>query len=79
MARPRRSALSRTDRRRSYRYVEDESEPFAAELTKFQLVTFQWAEWIDKNVDELWARQYGKPAVGHKGLNFKPESSSNNQ
>ena len=54
-----------------------ELEPslFAVDLTRFRLVAFQWAEWIDKNVDELWARQYGKPAVGHKGLNFKPESS----
>lgn len=48
---------------------------FAAYLIKFHLATYQWAEWIDKNVDELWARQYGKPAIGHKGLNFKPKSS----
>lgn len=64
-------------------FVPDgETEPFSQMSTEKKCTlshrskaVVQWAEWIDKNVDELWARQYGKPAVGHKGLNFKPESS----
>ena len=31
----------------------------------------KWAEWMVKNQDELWERQSGKLAVGHKGLDFK--------
>lgn len=35
----------------------------------------QWADWLGSNVDELWERQNGRPAIGHKGLDFKPNSS----
>jgi hypothetical protein len=35
----------------------------------------QWADWLGANVDELWERQHGRPAIGHKGLDFKPNSS----
>jgi|EP00979_Chaetoceros_neogracilis_P011754 inosine triphosphate pyrophosphatase len=31
----------------------------------------QWANWLGENQQELWERQNGKSAVGHKGLNFK--------
>ena len=31
----------------------------------------QWADWLGDNHQELWERQNGKSAVGHKGLNFK--------
>lgn len=35
----------------------------------------QWADWLGKNKVELWERQYGRPAIGHKGLDFKASSS----
>ncbi|KAL3772100.1 hypothetical protein ACHAW5_004938 [Stephanodiscus triporus] len=35
----------------------------------------KWADWLGNNIDELWERQYGRPAIGHKGLDFKPSSS----
>jgi len=31
----------------------------------------QWADWLSRNQDELWERQSGRPAIGHKGLDFK--------
>ena len=31
----------------------------------------KWANWLIKNQDELWERQNGRPAIGHKGLDFK--------
>lgn len=31
----------------------------------------QWADWLGANQPELYERQNGKVAVGHKGLNFK--------
>jgi len=31
----------------------------------------KWADWLGHNQEELWERQEGKPAVGHKGLDFK--------
>uniref|UniRef100_A0A6V2NI74 XTP/dITP diphosphatase n=1 Tax=Ditylum brightwellii TaxID=49249 RepID=A0A6V2NI74_9STRA len=31
----------------------------------------QWADWLGKNQDELWERQGGRAAIGHKGLDFK--------
>jgi hypothetical protein len=31
----------------------------------------QWADWLAANQDELWERQSGRPAIGHKGLDFK--------
>lgn len=31
----------------------------------------QWADWLGHNQQELFERQEGKYAVGHKGLNFK--------
>jgi len=31
----------------------------------------KWADWLVKNQDELWERQSGKIAIGHKGLDFK--------
>mmetsp|Transcript_40024 Transcript_40024/g.58879 ORF Transcript_40024/g.58879 Transcript_40024/m.58879 type:complete len:277 (-) Transcript_40024:179-1009(-) len=34
----------------------------------------QWADWLGKNQEELWRRQRGEVAIGHKGLDFKTES-----
>mmetsp|Transcript_10525 Transcript_10525/g.13344 ORF Transcript_10525/g.13344 Transcript_10525/m.13344 type:complete len:300 (-) Transcript_10525:172-1071(-) len=31
----------------------------------------QWARWLGLNQMELWERQGGRPAIGHKGLDFK--------
>ena len=31
----------------------------------------QWADWLGHNQQELWERQGGRPAIGHKGLEFK--------
>lgn len=31
----------------------------------------QWADWLALNQEELWQRQSGRPAIGHKGLDFK--------
>jgi inosine triphosphate pyrophosphatase len=31
----------------------------------------QWAAWLKRNQQELWERQGGRPAIGHKGLDFK--------
>ncbi|CAB9501911.1 Inosine triphosphate pyrophosphatase [Seminavis robusta] len=31
----------------------------------------QWAAWLRRNQNELWERQGGRPAIGHKGLDFK--------
>ena len=31
----------------------------------------KWAEWLITNQNELWERQNGRPAIGHKGLDFK--------
>jgi len=31
----------------------------------------KWADWLGNNLDELFERQEGKPAIGHKGLNFR--------
>jgi len=30
-----------------------------------------WAKWLGTNQDELWERQSGRPALGHRGLDFK--------
>lgn len=64
-------------------FVPDgEEEPFSCmstekkcELSHRSKAVMQWAEWLDKNVEELWERQQGRPAIGHRGLNFKPSSS----
>lgn len=63
-------------------FVPDgETEPFSCmstekkcELSHRSKAVVQWAEWLGKNVDELWERQQGRPAIGHRGLNFKPLS-----
>ena len=34
----------------------------------------QWAAWLKVNQKELWERQGGRPAIGHKGLDFKCSS-----
>ena len=34
----------------------------------------QWAAWLKRNQNELWERQQGRRAIGHKGLDFKPTS-----
>lgn len=34
----------------------------------------QWADWLGKNRQELFERQQGRPAIGHKGLDFKTTS-----
>ena len=44
------------------------------ELSHRSKAVVQWAEWLGKNVDELWERQNGRSAIGHKGLDFKPSS-----
>lgn len=31
----------------------------------------QWAAWLRRNQKELWERQGGRRAIGHKGLDFK--------
>mmetsp|Transcript_4519 Transcript_4519/g.7832 ORF Transcript_4519/g.7832 Transcript_4519/m.7832 type:complete len:90 (+) Transcript_4519:175-444(+) len=31
----------------------------------------QWADWLGHNHKELWERQQGRHAIGHKGLSFK--------
>jgi len=41
------------------------------ELSHRGRAVMRWAEWLDGNVDELWERQHGRPAIGHKGLDFK--------
>jgi len=64
-------------------FVPDgETEPFSCmatekkcELSHRSNAVQQWASWLGNNIDELWERQYGRPAIGHKGLDFKPESS----
>ena len=63
-------------------FVPDgETEPFSCMATekKCQLshrsrAVIQWADWLGSNLEELWERQHGKPAIGHKGLDFKPSS-----
>lgn len=64
-------------------FVPDgQTEPFSCMETEEKCkishrgkAVVQWADWLDQNKDELWERQYGRPAVGHKGLDFKPSSS----
>jgi len=64
-------------------FVPDgETEPFSCMATEKKCglshrskAVVQWADWLGKNVDELWERQYGRPAIGHKGLDFNPSSS----
>jgi len=34
----------------------------------------QWAAWLKRNQKELLERQQGRPAIGHKGLDFKCNS-----
>jgi inosine triphosphate pyrophosphatase len=34
----------------------------------------KWAKWLGHNKVELWERQTGRPAIGHKGLDFKIEN-----
>ena len=45
------------------------------ELSHRSLAVNQWADWLGSNIDELYERQYGRPAIGHKGLDFKAQSS----
>ena len=64
-------------------FVPDgQDEPFSCmatekkcEVSHRSKAVVQWAEWLGKNVDELWERQHGRPAIGHKGLDFKATSS----
>ena len=64
-------------------FVPDgETEPFSqmdtekkCQLSHRSRAVVQWADWLGNNVDELWQRQHGRPAIGHKGLDFKPQSS----
>jgi len=64
-------------------FVPDgEVEPFSCmptekkcELSHRSKAVVQWADWLGNNIDELWERQFGRPAIGHKGLDFKPSSS----
>jgi hypothetical protein len=34
----------------------------------------KWADWLGRNQVELWERQNGRNAIGHKGLDFKKEN-----
>lgn len=60
-------------------FVPDgETEPFSCmslekknSLSHRGKAVRQWADWLGKNQDELWERQGGRPAIGHKGLDFK--------
>ena len=60
-------------------FVPDgESMPFSCMSTeKKNLLSHRgkavrkWAEWLGKNQEALWDRQQGRPAIGHKGLDFK--------
>ncbi|KAL7500555.1 hypothetical protein ACHAWT_008376 [Skeletonema menzelii] len=64
-------------------FVPDgETEPFSCMSTEKKCLishrsraVVQWADWLGANVEELWERQMGRPAIGHKGLDFKPSSS----
>ena len=56
-----------------------ESEPFSClstdeknKLSHRGNAVRQWARWLSVNKDELLKRQGGEPAIGHKGLDFKP-------
>jgi len=61
-------------------FVPDgETEPFSCmdtekknSLSHRGKAVRQWAEWLGQNQMELWERQEGRPAVGHKNLTFKP-------
>jgi hypothetical protein len=63
-------------------FVPDgQTEPFSrmetekkCELSHRSKAVLKWADWLGKNIDELYERQYGRPAIGHKGLDFKPSS-----
>jgi len=35
----------------------------------------KWAKWLGVNQMELWERQGGRPAIGHKGLDFKTQNA----
>ena len=60
-------------------FVPDgQSLPFSAmsteqknELSHRGKAVRQWADWLGHNQQELWERQGGRPAIGHKGLEFK--------
>jgi hypothetical protein len=46
------------------------------ELSHHRKAVMKWADWLgNKNINELYERQYGKPAIGHKGFDFRPSSS----
>lgn len=60
-------------------FVPDgESEPFSCmsmekknALSHRGKAVRKWADWLGKNQKELWERQTGRHALGHKGLDFK--------
>ena len=64
-------------------FVPDgQTEPFSymatekkCEISHCRKDVAQWADWLARNVDELWERQHGRTAIGHKGLDFNPSSS----
>lgn len=64
-------------------FVPDgEEKPFfAMPIEKKNLLSHRgkavrkFADWLGLNRDELWARQTGRPALGHKGLDFKSASA----
>ena len=35
----------------------------------------KWADWLGRNQNELFERQCGRPAIGHKGLSFKASNA----
>lgn len=61
--------------------VGDEGEPFSTMSTEKKnslshrgKAVRKFADWLGQNQEELWARQGGRPALGHKGLDFKSVS-----
>lgn len=60
-------------------FVPDgESEPFSQMTTEQKnslshrgQAVRKWADWLGKNKEELFRRQSGGAAIGHKGLDFK--------
>lgn len=68
-------------------FVPDgETEPFSCmetekkcEISHRSNAVVQWADWLAFNVDELWQRQQGRPAIGHKGLDFKASKLGSEQ
>jgi hypothetical protein len=55
-----------------FSYMKTEQK---CELSHHSKAVIKWADWLVNNINELYERQYGKPAIGHKGFDFRPSSS----